>query len=91
MAEAKKQKNTFFAWETVEILGWVANSAEGEFSFNPADFPIFAARLESFYQPFNYDVDGYHVDILLRFSEWPLLLLDAMKRPNQSCVRPVLT
>ena len=36
-----------------------ANSAEGEFSFDPADFPSFAAEFESFYQPFTYTAGGY--------------------------------
>jgi hypothetical protein len=31
---------------------------EGEFSFNPVDFPRFAAQFESFYQPFEYSADG---------------------------------
>ena len=36
-----------------------ANTSEGEFSFEPADFPSFAARFESFNQPFVYSEDGY--------------------------------
>jgi hypothetical protein len=30
------------------------NASEGEFSFDPADFPSFAAQFQSFYQPFVY-------------------------------------
>jgi hypothetical protein len=32
---------------------------EGYFSFDPADFPRFAAQFESFYQPFEY-ISGDH-------------------------------
>ena len=34
------------------------NSSEGEFSFDPADFPAFASQFESFYQPFEYSSGG---------------------------------
>src|ERR1044071_6613866 len=35
------------------------NSADGEFSFDPADFPSFAAEFDSLYPPFNYRAGGY--------------------------------
>ena len=35
------------------------NRSEGEFSFDPADFPSFAVQFQSFYQPFEYSVGGY--------------------------------
>src|SRR5438874_9525195 len=35
------------------------NRSEGEFSFDPEDFPSFAAQFQSFYEPFEYSVGGY--------------------------------
>jgi hypothetical protein len=35
------------------------NTSEGEFWFDPADFPSFAAQFQSFYPPFEYSADGH--------------------------------
>jgi hypothetical protein len=35
------------------------NRSEGEFSFDPADFPSFASQFQSLYQPFEYSAGGY--------------------------------